>query len=307
MELTPQTIKENESVNAVWAIDPYEQKVIPDKNTLKAIARILGGGFSRVHPVYVCPKADQALEEARSQMQNFMMFLDIGGTEVPHVYYQPSGDRSKRVEQVLSIAHSQDAKVILLTSHGRSSIGATFLGSFARDLLDRSDIPIIFINPHRSVYDISEKVMFATDFSDQSKLAFQKFVDLVKGKASEVILYHVLSFPYDYADAYGMSIPLLNYYRGDQIEWAEREAQRWIKEAQGKDINIRLHSIMEDSLSGRAHSIEAFAEREKVGLIGLVSHVGPVEKLIVGSVTRDLMSFQKFNLWVCGPRFHEHT
>ncbi|MBS1972617.1 MAG: universal stress protein [Bdellovibrionales bacterium] len=303
VELTPQTIKEKEFVNAVWAIDPYEQKMAPHKSTLKVIARLLGGGFSKVHPIYVCPKSDQGLGEARNQMQNFMMFLDLGDTEPFHVYSEPSSDRSERVEKVLNIAHEHNAKVVLLTSHGRSSLGATFLGSFARDLLNKSDIPIIFINPHTSSYVVSDKVMFATDFSEQSKVAFQEFLNLVRGKTSEIILCHVLSFPYEYVDAYGMSMPLLNYYREDQKEWAEREAQRWIKEAEGKDINIRLNNIMEESLSAPAHSIKAIAEREKVALIGLVSHVGPIEKLVIGSVTRDLMSSQKFNLWVCGPRF----
>jgi nucleotide-binding universal stress UspA family protein len=303
MEIIPQAMGESQFVTAVWAIDPYEQKTIPNAKALRVVKRLLGGGFSKVQPIYICPKTDLALAEAQNQMQNFMLLLNVGETVAPHIYNGPVGDRSEWADRILTIAHNQNAQVILLTSHGRSTIGTAFLGSFARELLSKSDIPILFINPHEANYEVSEKVMFATDFSEPSRAAFDKFLDFVSGNTSEIILCHVLSFPYDYTDAYGMSLPLINDYREDQKEWAEREAQRWIKEAKKRNMNIQLQNILEESFTAPTYVIKTIAEREKVGLIGLVSHTGPLERLVIGSVTRDLMSSQKFNLWVCGPKF----
>ena len=304
MELVPQAMNELQLVNALWAIDPYEQKTLPNAKALKFVRRILGGGFANVHPIYVCHKNHVGLSEAHNQMQNFLVFLDLGKTMEPAVYSDASSSRSEWAEKIVDLAHHQNAQVILLTSHGRSAIGAAFLGSFARELLSKSDIPIIFINPHQQSYEMSEKVMFAADFSDSSKAAFEKFLDLVSGKTSEIILCHVLSFPFDIADAYGMSVGFLGYYREDQKEWAENEAQAWIKKAHDRKLKVHLHNILEESLTAPVSAIKAIAEREKVGLIGLVSHVGPIERLAIGSVTRDLMNSQKFNLWVCGPKFH---
>lgn len=304
MELVPHPISEPQLVNAIWAIDPYEKKTIPNAKALKIVNRLLGGGFSKVQPIYICPENRLALDEARNQTQNFILFLEVGETIAPRVYSDPNGNRSEWAERILELARSQNAQVILLTSHGRSSIGAAFLGSFARELLSKSDIPILFINPREPDYEVSDKVMFATDFSDISKAAFEKFLDFVSGKTSEVILCHVLSYPYDYADAYGMSVTHVGHYMQDQAEWAENQVQRWIKDAKNRNLKVHLQNILSESLSAPALALTSIAEREKVGLIGLVSHVGPLERLVVGSVTRELMSSQKFNLWVCGPKFH---
>ncbi len=130
-------------------------------------------------------------------------------------------------------------------------------------------------------------------------------VEVAQGKTSCLILLHVVNFQIismSAAQGGGLVTPLPNFIIEDQKAWADREIDRWLSEAHKSDVKIHFQTLVEESLASAAAAIERIAEGEKVGLIGLVSHVGPVARLALGSVTQDLMSSQKFNLWVCGPK-----
>jgi nucleotide-binding universal stress UspA family protein len=307
-KITSQTALDSQYVTALWAVDPSEYGLLPGVEVVTEIRSLLGGGFLGVHPVYVCSEegagAQKAKDKIQAQVRGYLNTLDLGPMAEVEVVYSPSNKRSDWVDGILHIAQDQKAEVILLTSHGRSTLGVFFLGSFANELLQKSTTPLLFISPRRAKEAQLEKVLFATDFSEESKVAFQKFLRLVKGKVSDLILFHSVYYPIlsmSAAQAGGLFTPMPDSFMEDQKEWVEREIEVWLKEAQKSDVKIHFHSLVEDSLTSAAAAIEKVAERERVGLIGLVSHVGPVAKLALGSVTQDLLPSHKFNLWVCGP------
>jgi len=289
---------------ALWAVDPSEQYLRPSVEALTEIKHFLGNGFLHVHPVYVCAEESTPLEQAQTQVREYLKPLDLGTTANVEIVYAPTNSRSDWVKRILRVADKQNVQVILLTSHGRSTLGAFFLGSFAYELLQKSTLPVLFLNPQRKKAVGNEKVLFATDFSAGSKAAFYEFLKLVKGKVSDFILFHAINFPMlslNEAQAAGVVASIPESFFNDQRAWAQSQIDSWMKEAQQIGIQIRFQPLIEESLTSAAEAIETVAERENVGLIGLVSHVGPIARLAVGSVTQDLLSAQKFNLWVCGP------
>lgn len=295
-------------VFALWAIDPTEQKLRPSEEALQNIRHFLGGGFNNVHPTYIYTDEDSSKEEAQEKVSHFLAELKIKDTLPSEVFWTSSGKRSDWAKKVLDLAHEQKDEVILLTSHGRSSIGAVFLGSFVWELLQQSDLPLIIATHRKPVLSQGEKVLFATDFSNSSQEAFQQFLRFVKGKTSQIILCHVINFPlpgYNLASASGVVVPIPDYYLQDQKDWADKEAARWIAEAKKMNLDVHLRSIVEQSMESSSKEIEAIATKENVGLVGLASHVGPFERVTLGSVTQDLLAAQKFNLWICGPHGHK--
>ena len=304
-KLTPTSLKK-EYVNAVWAVDPSEKGLCPESNALMDVKQILGGSFEQVHPIYICNHDNISLDDARKQIQTFLDPLNLGPTFPAEVYRSPAKKRKDRVERILNLAHSQKSQVILLTSHGRSAVGAFFLGSFARELLQRSEVPVLFLCPHKQKVEKSKKVLFTTDFSEASQKAFANFLKLVRDKVSEVIVCHVVSFPTQnigFSQADGSVFPTPDHFYAEQKEWAEREMEHLLAEAKKMEVNPRFQSIVEESMTSAASAIRHIAERENVGLIGLVAHVGTTEGVVFGGVVQDLLASPKFNLWVCGPHF----
>lgn len=297
---------ESQFVSALWAVDPSEDNLHPRAEALTEVRPFLGGGFLRVHPVYVCSEESTGMQKYQVQVREYLKPLNLGPMADVEVVYSPSNKRSDWVDRILDIAKNKNAQLILLTSHGRSAIGTFFLGSFAQELLQKSTLPVLFLSPRRAKVAQTEKVLFATDFSEESKAAFVKFLQLVKDKTSDLILFHAFNFPIlpmTAAQGAGLFTPLPDSFVEEQKEWVDREIVRWIEEAHKTNIKIHFQSLVEESLTSAAVAIEKVAERENVSLVGLVSHVGPVARLALGSVTQELLSSQKLNLWVCGPKF----
>ncbi|MGZ3802950.1 MAG: universal stress protein [Pseudobdellovibrionaceae bacterium] len=290
----------------LWAIDPSETQLLPAKEAVSEIRHFLGGDFSQVHPVYI--SSEESRDAARVRVQKYLQLLDLGPTAEIEVLFSASHKRSDWVEKILNLARVQRAQCILLTSHGRSAIGALFLGSFSSELLQKSSLPILFMSPHRmpgvQKEHTREKVLFTTDFSKESKMAFKSFLQFIKGKTSEMILFHAVDFPIlsmSAADVGGVSVGIPDSFVVEQRRWADHEIHAWLEEARSTSVNIHFQALVEDSLVSPAVVIQRLAERENVGLIGLTSHAGAMEKWTLGSVTQNLLSSQKFNLWVCGP------
>lgn len=296
--------KTTQSVPALWAIDPTELQLRPSVEALQNIRHFLGGDFAHVHPAYIYDDGGLTSEKAQEKIQDFLKPLAMGEMLPSDVFLSHSGKRAEWAEQVLRLAHQRNDEIIILTSHGRSALGNLFLGSFAKELLQKSDLPLLFITHQKPLFAKGEKVLFATDFSEGSERAFHEFLKFVKDKASDLILCHIINFPlpsYNLASASGVAIPLPDYFLEEQKAWAEQKVGQWLSEARKLGLKIKLQSIVEESMSGSSAAIERVAKHEKVGLIGLASHAGRFERIALGSVTQDLLASQTCNLWISGP------
>jgi len=309
MELSPEVIKAEEPVSALWAIDPKEVNILPSAGTLAEIKHFLGGAFSQVHPIYICADKNESLEEARAQMLEFLYALKLGPTLPPEAYRSSSEKRTEWAERILSLAHSQKDKVLLVTSHGRSAIGTFFLGSFASEILQKSDIPILFLSSHPFKKNGQHKVLFATDLSEDSKKAFVKFLDFVKGKTAEVILCHIVNLPLkpsvEKAAKMEKIMSLPDYFVEYQKEWARVEIEEFLTGMSEEKLNVKVVSVVEESRDSLPQAIEGIGKREGVRLVGVAAHGKPFEKFWLGSAVQGLLSSQKFNLWVYGPKAQE--
>lgn len=300
----------NPSNSALWAIDPDETQLRPSNESLQSVKHFLGGSFQGVHPVYLYNDEDLTTTNALEKMNNFLLPLELGELSFSEALFSTARSNKERVGWILELAHLRACKMILLTSHGRSSLGAVVLGSFAKEIIQQSDLPVIVMTPQSQFQGGENTVLFATDLSDVSKKAFSEFLKFVRGRASKVILCHVLNLSLpsgNAAAAGGFAMTFPAYYIDEQKEWAAREVEQWLEQARGLDMDIVFQSIIEESMSRSSNALERIAAKEKVGLIGIVPHAGPIEAFVAGSVTQDLLESQKCNLWVCGPKFNVGT
>lgn len=290
MELNPDGALNAQSVSALWAIDPREVGVRPSEGALAEIKHFLGDTFTQVHPIYVCADEKESLEEARVKMLEFLYSLRLDQTWPPEVCRSASAKRADWAESLLDLAHQQKDKIILVTSHGRSALGTIFLGSFASELLQISDIPVLFFSAQKIQVGNRHKVLFATDLSENSRIAFCEFLDFVQGKTSEVILCHILKLPME-----------PDYFLEYQKEWARVELEKFLSGTLKENVHPRVLNVIEESQEPVAQAIGKVAKREGVKLVGVATQGKPFEKFWSESVAQSLLPLQSFNLWVYGP------
>lgn len=302
--IEPKKNIETQALSALWAVNPAEASLVPDFENFNRLVSLFGGDAFKVKPAYVCADRDLFLSDAKELVAKYLSSVYLAGTSDIEIIYSHSEKKSDLASEIVKVAHAQKAQMIFLSSHARSALGALFWGSFANELLKQSDLPVLFLRPESLTTAVLNKVLFATDFSDESKNSFQKLLRMIKGSNADLILFHTVSMPIQAtsaAEGIGYVPQLPNSYIEEEKEWAEKELERWLEEARTVGIQIRFRRIVEESAASVAATIEKVAEEEKVALIALASHHGPVASLFFGSITREILATKKFNTWVVGP------
>lgn len=110
------------------------------------LRRLLGDDLSevillRVVPVATASEQGDAIDEATAELQATRDQLGLPGTVTLRVA------RGDPAEQILAVADEVDARLIAMTSHGRSGIQRVVRGSVAERVLRHAKAPLLVANP----------------------------------------------------------------------------------------------------------------------------------------------------------------
>ncbi len=105
-------------------------------------------------------------------------------------------------KQIPRIAAENDCSVIIIGSHGHSLASEIFLGSSAAEIIHQSRLPVLVIRVKedkntgetvciRKTKDIKKHILYATDFSEHSRQAFEYVVKFAEAGASKITLMHI--------------------------------------------------------------------------------------------------------------------
>jgi len=98
-------------------------------------------------------------------------------------------------EELYREAERTEADLILVHSHSRSGISRWIKGSVAEELSIESDIPILILGKNFRMISNPDahRVLFATDFSENSLKALRKLTPLLRLLRAQLHLYHGLT------------------------------------------------------------------------------------------------------------------
>ena len=291
-----------EKVQAIWALDPHESNIRPSPTALEEARMLFGGSFETVRPVYV--HADTKIHDCRplEEVQNYLREMQIGKTANIEIVDFPEGRRKDWVQKICEMAESQNVSVVILSSHGRSSLGGMLFGSFCYDLLQIASFPVLILAPHRTP-PASRKVMFATDLSEDSFGAFQSFLEFVSGKADEVVLFHTVTIPTLGMVSLGLPGTLPESFARDEVDSSGTNIKKWEEMAQKICPRAMIKKHVVENFLHPSEAITKLAIAQEIGTIGVASHGGPKSNPLLGSTVRDLIFMKQFNVWSCGPQF----
>jgi nucleotide-binding universal stress UspA family protein len=186
---------ENKIKNVLYLTD-FSQASGSAQAYALAVARKYGATVQALHVLTpVIPescaeaiKADEDLADAEMRKVKLQMG-DVASTTI----MSHEGSVWAAVERAIR-EHQID--LIVLGTHGRTGAPRLLLGSVAEEIFRRSPVPVLTVGPasHSNTRkDIQfERVLFATDFSPESRAAVPYVLSLAHEKNTQLVLLHVM-------------------------------------------------------------------------------------------------------------------
>ena len=300
----------------VWALDPFESETRPDPLAIRELREWHETAGAEIRPVYVLqpdipiahemPGIDldpkDQIRATQFTLRHYLKDLDAEWTSPPAVIYDRSPTAASAVQRLLAFARLEGAKLIVVSSHGRRGLSRLLLGSFAEQLLNHSDIPLLFLSHAPSENQGRERrPLFATDFSSYTLAAFEEFLESAGALFPVLTIFHQLERP-PTLDFGGISANPMAFlpttYWDDQEKWAREQADAWVKRAEAKGITAR--AIVVPAHGRISENILEAARTENACLVAMASRSGPVESMLLGSVARGVSRPHSLPVWVCG-------
>ena len=166
-----------------------------------AVAREYGAGVHALHVLvpeaFMYSSPDATIAALEAQEETAVAEMQRTESQLAGITHEGSVVRGAEiwtaVEQAIETAH---ADMIVLGTHGRTGAQKVMLGSVAEEVFRKSPIPVLTIGPYarNRVHGVARfhRVLYATDFSSESKTAAPFAVSLAQENQAQLILMHVM-------------------------------------------------------------------------------------------------------------------
>ncbi len=267
----------------------------PSSGAVRAAARLAARMKVPLHLVHSLEiNFDQMQGEPRHSLERWATeklnrkaddMRDITRDVQTHVTAGPPDD------EIIQIAQSLSAELIVLAAVGARPSSSWQLGSHAERVAQRSHVPVLVVRDERSFEAWTAgarplRVMVALDFSESSNLAARWAYQLTRYGECELVGVHLYWPPHEF-HRLGL-LGVRDYLTPDPVvtEILERELQARFEPARGVPLRIRL----EPHVGNRAERLARIAADEQADLIVVGSHArSALSRLWEGSVSRGIL------------------
>lgn len=167
--------------------------------TAAQIARLSGGKVFLLHMINL-PSNENDLE-AHGDASNpakmlFLKKVHEKFDELKEIDYMQGIEVSEEVRfhktfaGIIDYSHELNIDLIVMGSHGATGLKEMFIGSNTEKVVRNSDIPVLVVKKGIDVFQI-KKFVFASDFSDEVKPSFGRFVKFAAKFNAEIDLLFV--------------------------------------------------------------------------------------------------------------------
>jgi nucleotide-binding universal stress UspA family protein len=132
-------------------------------------------------------------EEEKHQINTARLEEKLRG--VAHQVLSPAGDVS---DVIFRLVREHAIDMLVLGTHGREGMKKLLMGSVGEKIFRQSSVPVMIIGPNvpvrTSVAELN-RLVFATDFSDESLVALPHALSLAQEHQAHLSILHVLQEP----------------------------------------------------------------------------------------------------------------
>ncbi|MFA6237987.1 MAG: universal stress protein [Bacteriovorax sp.] len=297
----------------VWALDAFEE----EETQLKIISflkPLINAINAEIEPVFILSMSgipgtfDRQgilvyLPQAKEKLHGLFGKCDLPRLKPEKIIVQGKS-RSIRndIKTLLDYAHSTGAQVIVTGTHARKGVSRFFMGSFAETLLLTSDIPIIACNPSVHLSNNIRSLLYVTDFSSGSELAFRSVLIFAKQLNSEITLFYQHEGENIEIDSdvliseNGKWSPAEAKLLNKNLLEARRKAADWQNIANQEKVSSAVHFGY--GIKNVAEAALEMAQVKKTDMIAIASIKNPAATLFAGSTSRWIVRGATCPVWV---------
>jgi len=171
-------------------------------------------------------------------------------------------------EGIIDTCHEHNIDMIVMGSHGSSGFKELFIGSNTEKVVRTSDIPVLVIKNEHKVFDVKDFI-FASDFSSECKIPFQKAMTFAKHFNAKIHL-----------------VMIITAHKLLTTETAKARINEFIKDFTLKKFTLNIYN---DSTIEKG--ILNFAKQLDADLIGMSTHGRKgISHFLNGSISEDLVN-----------------
>lgn len=298
----------------IWAVDAFSKDLGLFRKMAGFLKAWVKGSDRIIEPVYVL-SPDQvripseifsSLATESEAQAKIAIHHTLQGIKLPHSEpkFLKSNDFSLRtaVKTLVDYARASDAEFIALGTQSKQSVSRFLFGSFAESLLVYSDIPILMLTPECKPVTALKKMVFATDFSDASKAAFQQALDVAEEHRLSVTLFNRVEYSCDKTMELIRNNSEYQRQLDEDLERRSRAIEEMAALAHARGIKINVIINRKPSSVSIAQSILEVTAARKGNLIAVAAESGMNRSTLLGSVAREVVRKSSIPVWVIRPR-----
>jgi nucleotide-binding universal stress UspA family protein len=299
----------------VWAVDPFSENEDFQRATAWILRQLSVATHAPVIPTYLhggypmelsmregMPSSSEVQKRAQDSLSATLRRVEIPTLQPVQVVADAYGTLRQGADLLTTFARQQGADLIVASTHGRKGIARAILGSFAETLIHRSEVPLLIVNPeHEEPSDLG-KILFSTDFSPESRLAFDQLIGFAKSLNSRVRLFHKIGYLLSPGLEPTFGYPLPAGVIKAELESCQAEARLWVDSAAKQGVTVEV-AIDSTTVGSAAAAVLAESAREKAS-IAMAAQSGPASSILLGSTTRKVLREAPHPVWVF---YHKHS
>ncbi|MCR5860729.1 universal stress protein [Flavobacterium sp. J372] len=150
------------------------------------------------------------MEKARELFEDIKNEPYLQGIEVTELIHF-----ERAFDGIIKISKKNNVDLIVMGSHGASGFKEMFIGSNTEKVVRTSDIPVLVIKREEQAFN-PDKMVFASDFSDEIKKPFAKVVDFANSFNAKLHLVYI-NTPNDFRSTHAAEKIIHNFAAGFQF------------------------------------------------------------------------------------------
>lgn len=299
----------------IWALDPFhgrKQNHAKSAFYVENLGRILR---AKVEPVFILspnifyfpmdyivpPEKSEFIVIAQRELdillKNFTSKIFLPG----RVLYDDAFTLRGTIQTFIAYAQDRKALLIFSPTHARKGFPRFWLGSFTETLLMNSPIPVITVNPKTKAGLRFQNVIYPTDLSKLSQKSLNAFLPVARLMNAKVHLLHGLQgdMPTAALASEGLSDVAYNFYSQEMKrikKVREKKIHSWVKFC--KKHGVETTAEIAENQTQILETVLKSAKEKKANLIAMATTSGPVENLMTGGITRQVVRYADVPVWV---------
>ncbi len=299
----------------IWAINPFEEERKLLQNAVVLLKPLSAKAQLQVEPVYVVspaelratlefsvPEKERLHAVSNKTLASALQSLHVPWLLKPKVLMTHGLTLEATTTALSTCAEASGAELILAGTHARRGMARVFLGSFAETLAMLSRVPVLLVNLRLEPITNFRSVLFATDFSPESRLAFRRFYETFAPMKSKIILYHALPKPPKWVIQSGKTLVGGKGSRSDrerfqeELSLATKLAIPFLEAAKAAEGTVEL--VVGEAEGKIYEGILQNALKRHVSVIGMASRSGKLSATLLGSASRGVLRRSEVPVWI---------